>query len=67
MPTAPTASKPRAKAARKTAARKPAKAKELQTLFDHWNASMKPPRWEDRRWDGDEDRKANKKRNKSDI
>jgi arylsulfatase A-like enzyme len=42
-------------------AREPAKAKELQALFDRWTASMQPPRWEDRRWDGDEDRKVEKK------
>jgi arylsulfatase A-like enzyme len=42
-------------------AREPAKAKELQALYDRWTASMQPPRWEDRRWDGDEDRKVDKK------
>jgi arylsulfatase A-like enzyme len=42
-------------------AREPAKAKELQALFESWNAAMQAPRWEDRRWDGDEDRKVDKK------
>jgi hypothetical protein len=41
-----------------------AKKKELQALFDTWNGSMQPPRWEDQRWNGDEDRKANKKAKK---
>ncbi len=40
----------------------PAKKAELQALFDQWNAQMQPPRWEDLRWNGDEDRKANKKK-----
>ena len=35
----------------------PAKKKELQALFDTWNASMQPPRWEDLRWDGNPNRK----------
>lgn len=42
-------------------AREPAKARELQALYDQWNAGMAPPRWEDRRWDGDEDRKVERK------
>jgi hypothetical protein len=33
----------------------------MQALFDKWNASMQPPRWEDLRWNGDEDRKGKKK------
>lgn len=40
----------------------PAKKAELQALFDQWNARMQPPRWEDLRWNGDDDRKANKKK-----
>jgi arylsulfatase A-like enzyme len=40
----------------------PAKKAELQSLFDQWNARMQPPRWEDLRWNGDEDRKANNKK-----
>lgn len=31
-------------------ARNPEKAKSLQALWDKWNATMLPPRWEDRRW-----------------
>src|SRR5262249_12605604 len=31
-------------------AKYPDKAKEMQALFDKWNASMMPPRWEDKRW-----------------
>ena len=42
----------------------PEKKAELQKLFDQWDATMMPPRWEDRRWNGDEDRKANKKAKK---
>jgi arylsulfatase A-like enzyme len=46
-------------------ASQPEKAKELQTLWDKWNASMQPPRWEDKRWDGEEAR-AEKKVKKKD-
>ena len=42
-------------------AKDPTRAKELQALYEKWNASMQPPRWEDRRWDGDEDRKAERR------
>jgi arylsulfatase A-like enzyme len=42
----------------------PAKKAELVALFDKWNASMLPPRWEDQRWNGDPDRKADKKKKK---
>ena len=45
-------------------AKEPEKAKALQALWDKWNATMQPPRWEDRRWDGEEDRKAGKKAKK---
>nr|MDQ3623522.1 sulfatase [Verrucomicrobiota bacterium] len=45
-------------------AQEPEKAKALQALYDRWNASMQPPRWEDRRWDGEENRKANKQAKK---
>jgi arylsulfatase A-like enzyme len=38
----------------------PTKKSELTNLFDQWNASMKPPRWEDQRWNGDGDRKIGK-------
>jgi hypothetical protein len=36
----------------------------LTWLFDKWNATMQPPRWEDRRWNGEEERKANKQAKK---
>ncbi len=39
----------------------PDKAKQLQAKWDAWNASMMPPRWEDKRWNGDPERKAAKK------
>jgi arylsulfatase A-like enzyme len=45
-------------------AQNPEKKRELQALFDTWNASMQPPRWEDQRWNGDENRKAAKKSKK---
>lgn len=34
-------------------ATEPAKKAELTALFNRWNASMQPPRWEDPRWNGD--------------
>jgi arylsulfatase A-like enzyme len=37
------------------------KAKALQQLFDQWNATMQPPRWDDQRWNGEENRKEGKK------
>lgn len=43
-------------------AREPERATTLQALYERWNASMQPPRWEDRRWDGDPDRKAERRR-----
>lgn len=42
----------------------PAKAKALQELFDRWNSSMQPPRWEDLRWNGEENRKDARKAKK---
>lgn len=42
-------------------AKEPEKAQALQKLFDQWNATMQPPRWEDERWNGDETRKEQKK------
>ena len=41
--------------------KEPEKAQALQKLFDQWNATMQPPRWEDERWNGDENRKEGKK------
>lgn len=45
-------------------AKEPEKAQALQKLFDQWNATMQPPRWEDQRWNGEESRKEGKKRKK---
>lgn len=45
-------------------AQQPEKAKAMQSLFDRWNATMQPPRWDDLRWNGDPDRKAGKKKQK---
>lgn len=42
-------------------AKEPEKAAALQKLFDTWDASMQPPRWEDQRWNGDENRREQKK------
>ncbi len=39
----------------------PDKRRELQARFDAWNATMQPPRWEDLRWNGDEERKQDKR------
>jgi arylsulfatase A-like enzyme len=43
-------------------AQHPAKARELQALWDHWNATMQPPRWEDKRWNGEEFREKKRER-----
>ncbi|MBA4015628.1 MAG: hypothetical protein C0483_00420 [Pirellula sp.] len=42
----------------------PDKKQELQALFDRWNSSMQPPRWDDRRWNGEESRTAAKQQKK---
>jgi arylsulfatase A-like enzyme len=42
-------------------AQEPEKAQALQQLFDQWNATMQPPRWEDQRWNGEARRKEGKK------
>jgi len=47
-------------------ATQPEKAKEKQALFDEWNATMQPPRWQDLRWNGDPNRKAGKKGKQAD-
>ena len=49
---------------RDLSAENPAKKAELSALFDKWNASMQPPRWEDQRWNGDPERKTDKKKKK---
>ena len=38
----------------------PEKVKQLTALWDKWNAQNIPPRWEDQRWNGQEDKKASK-------
>lgn len=45
---------------RDLAAQHPEKVRELQALWDRWNAGNLAPRWEDRRWNGEEARAANK-------
>jgi arylsulfatase A-like enzyme len=35
------------------AAKHPERVKELQALWDQWNAGNEPPRWIDNRWNGD--------------
>ncbi len=45
-------------------AKHPDKKQELQALFDRWNSSMQPPRWDDRRWNGEEGRTEAKQRKK---
>lgn len=42
----------------------PDKKQELQSLFDRWNAAMHPPRWDDRRWNGEEGRTEAKQQKK---
>ncbi|MDB6004958.1 MAG: hypothetical protein JWR15_1945 [Prosthecobacter sp.] len=42
-------------------AKEPEKAQALQKLFDQWNATMQAPRWEDQRWNGEENRKEGRK------
>ena len=48
------------------AASQPEKVKQLQALWDAWNAGNEPPRWIDNRWNGREDKiqKKAKKRAK---
>ncbi len=41
-------------------AREPERARVLQALFERWISTIAPPRREDRRWDGEEDRKASR-------
>jgi arylsulfatase A-like enzyme len=42
------------------AAKHPERVKELQAMWDAWNARNEPPRWTDERWNGLEERKARK-------
>jgi arylsulfatase A-like enzyme len=46
------------------AARQPEKVKQLQALWDTWNAQNIPPRWQDPRWNGLEEKAANKQAKK---
>lgn len=46
-------------------AQMPERKRQLQTLWDSWNAQMKPPTRTDRRWDGEEFRKARKQQQKN--
>ena len=39
----------------------PGRKSEMVALFEKWNSTMQPPRWEDLRWNGDPDRKAARK------
>jgi arylsulfatase A-like enzyme len=43
----------------------PEKAQALRALWEKWNAQMQPPRWVDRRWEGEEVRKARKQMRKA--
>jgi arylsulfatase A-like enzyme len=43
----------------------PEKVKQLQALWDSWNAQNIPPRWDDPRWNGLEEKTANKQEKKS--
>lgn len=47
------------------AAQQPERVKQLQALWDAWNARNEPPRWQDERWNGLEERKAKKKAKKT--
>lgn len=47
------------------AAQQPEKVKQLQALWDSWNAQNIPPRWEDNRWNGLEEKAANKQEKKA--
>lgn len=42
------------------AAAHPERVQALQAKWDRWNAENLPPRWEDRRWNGEEAQAANK-------
>ena len=42
----------------------PEKVRELQRLWDEWNAGNLPPRWEDKRWNGEAARAENKEKKK---
>ena len=46
------------------AAQQPDKVKQLQALWDSWNAQNIPPRWEDPRWNGLDEKAAGKRAKK---
>ena len=46
------------------AAQQPDKVKQLTALWESWNARNIPPRWEDQRWNGLEEKAANKRAKK---
>jgi arylsulfatase A-like enzyme len=48
--------------AKDLSADQPDRAKQMLAMWEQWNAQMVPPRWTDRRWDGEEARA--KKKNK---
>ncbi|MEX1048501.1 MAG: sulfatase-like hydrolase/transferase [Akkermansiaceae bacterium] len=45
-------------------AKEPARVAALQALYDRWNATMQPPRWKDRRWDGHKELQAAERANR---
>lgn len=45
-------------------AENPAKKAELEALWQKWDGSMQPPRWEDLRWNGEEQRSEKKGKKK---
>lgn len=38
----------------------PEKKKSLQALYDKWDSTMMPPRWDDQRWNGEDERADSK-------
>ena len=42
----------------------PDRKKDMQALFDKWDSTMKPPRWEDQRWNGEDRKELKKERRK---
>ena len=46
------------------AAQQPDKTKQLQELWDAWNAKNEPPRWIDERWNGLKEKAAKKRAKK---
>lgn len=41
--------------------KEPERADQMQAMYDQWNSSMQPPRWQDQRWNGEENRKDARK------